>query len=83
MAHSYSHLHHYLTSACMLPSWLHVCLTTKTSTLIQLAGHEILSVLCGLVWGFWPGFALTAAGTFLGEIGNYWYVTTLVFSGAR
>ncbi|KAL1738582.1 hypothetical protein HDZ31DRAFT_4945, partial [Schizophyllum fasciatum] len=37
-----------------------------------LFGHEIVAVLCGLVWGLWIGFGIVAAGTFLGEIGNYY-----------
>lgn len=37
-----------------------------------LFGHEIVGVLCGVVWGLWIGFAILAAGTFLGEIGT-WY----------
>ncbi|EKM57848.1 uncharacterized protein PHACADRAFT_89628 [Phanerochaete carnosa HHB-10118-sp] len=37
-----------------------------------LFGHEILAILCGVVWGLWPGFAITAAGTFVGEIGNFY-----------
>lgn len=37
-----------------------------------LFGHEILAILCGLVWGAWVGFAITAAGTFIGEIANFY-----------
>ncbi|KAL9709049.1 hypothetical protein Ac2012v2_007863 [Leucoagaricus gongylophorus] len=37
-----------------------------------LFGHEIVAVLCGLVWGLWFGFAVVAAGTFLGEVGNFY-----------
>lgn len=37
-----------------------------------LFGHEIVAVLCGLVWGLWIGFAIVAAGTLLGEIGNFY-----------
>lgn len=36
-----------------------------------LFGHEIVAVLCGLVWGLGVGFAIVAAGTLLGEIGNF------------
>jgi hypothetical protein len=36
-----------------------------------LFGHEIVAVLCGLVWGLGPGFAIVAAGTFVGELGNF------------
>ncbi|KAL4250920.1 Golgi apparatus membrane protein TVP38 [Abortiporus biennis] len=37
-----------------------------------LFGHEILAILCGLVWGLWVGFGIVAAGTFLGELGNFY-----------
>uniref|UniRef100_A0A8H7XRT8 Golgi apparatus membrane protein TVP38 n=1 Tax=Psilocybe cubensis TaxID=181762 RepID=A0A8H7XRT8_PSICU len=37
-----------------------------------LFGHEIVAVLCGLVWGLWVGFGIVAAGTFLGEVGNFY-----------
>ena len=36
-----------------------------------LFGHEIVAVLCGLVWGLWIGFGIVCAGTFLGEVGNF------------
>ncbi|KAI0691842.1 hypothetical protein C8T65DRAFT_587088, partial [Cerioporus squamosus] len=37
-----------------------------------LFGHEIVAILCGLVWGLGPGFGIVAAGTFLGELGNFY-----------
>ncbi|CAE7169870.1 unnamed protein product [Rhizoctonia solani] len=37
-----------------------------------LFGHEIVAVLCGLVWGLWIGFAIVCAGTLIGEIGNFY-----------
>jgi uncharacterized membrane protein YdjX (TVP38/TMEM64 family) len=37
-----------------------------------LFGHEILAIVCGLVWGVWIGFGIVAAGTFIGEIGNFY-----------
>ncbi|KAI0031118.1 hypothetical protein K488DRAFT_52753, partial [Vararia minispora EC-137] len=37
-----------------------------------LFGHEIIAVLCGVVWGLWIGFAIVAAGTFVGEVGNFY-----------
>ncbi|CAK5277975.1 unnamed protein product [Mycena citricolor] len=37
-----------------------------------LFGHEVVAMLCGLVWGIGVGFALVAAGTLLGEIGTYY-----------
>ncbi|KAF2798808.1 hypothetical protein K505DRAFT_232427 [Melanomma pulvis-pyrius CBS 109.77] len=36
-----------------------------------LFGHEIIALLCGVVYGLWIGFAIVAAGTFLGEIGTW------------
>ena len=38
---------------------------------MQLFGHEIVAVICGLVWGLGIGFAIVCAGTLIGEIGNY------------
>ncbi|KAK7691171.1 hypothetical protein QCA50_006274 [Cerrena zonata] len=37
-----------------------------------LFGHEILGILCGLVWGLGVGFVIVAAGTFLGEMANFY-----------
>ncbi|KAH7101700.1 snare associated Golgi protein-domain-containing protein, partial [Auriculariales sp. MPI-PUGE-AT-0066] len=37
-----------------------------------LFGHEIVAVICGLVWGLWVGFGIVCVGTLLGEIGNYY-----------
>lgn len=37
-----------------------------------LFGAEIVEILCGLVWGLWIGFAITVAGTFLGELINFY-----------
>ncbi|KAA1100792.1 Tlg2-vesicle protein [Puccinia graminis f. sp. tritici] len=37
-----------------------------------LFGHEIVIILCGLVWGLWLGFAIVSLGTLLGELANYW-----------
>ncbi|KAI0314644.1 hypothetical protein OF83DRAFT_1135849 [Amylostereum chailletii] len=37
-----------------------------------LFGHEIIAILCGVVWGLWIGFAIVAAGTFFGEVGNFY-----------
>ncbi|KAH9823161.1 snare associated Golgi protein-domain-containing protein, partial [Melampsora americana] len=36
-----------------------------------LIGHEIVILICGLVWGLWWGFAIGAIGTFLGELANF------------
>ncbi|KPV77609.1 uncharacterized protein RHOBADRAFT_51442 [Rhodotorula graminis WP1] len=32
-----------------------------------LAGHEAVIMVIGLIWGVWLGFAITCAGTYLGE----------------
>ncbi|KDN42203.1 hypothetical protein K437DRAFT_210982, partial [Tilletiaria anomala UBC 951] len=37
-----------------------------------LFGHEIVAVLCGVVYGLWKGFGIVALGTLLGEIGNFY-----------
>lgn len=37
-----------------------------------LFGHEIVAILCGVVWGLWIGFAIVVAGTFIGEVGNFY-----------
>lgn len=37
-----------------------------------LFGHEIVAILCGVVWGLWVGFAIVAAGTYFGELGNFY-----------
>lgn len=37
-----------------------------------LFGNEIVHVLCGIVWGLWIGFGIVCAGTFIGEIGNFY-----------
>ncbi|KAF7290627.1 hypothetical protein MIND_01302900 [Mycena indigotica] len=37
-----------------------------------LFGHEVVAMLCGLVWGLGAGFGIVAAGTILGEILTYY-----------
>lgn len=34
-----------------------------------LFGHEIVALLCGVVYGLWIGFGVVCAGTFFGESG--------------
>ncbi|KAF2713436.1 hypothetical protein K504DRAFT_530420 [Pleomassaria siparia CBS 279.74] len=36
-----------------------------------LFGHEIVALLCGVVYGLWFGFAIVAIGTFIGEVGTW------------
>ncbi|KAE8453916.1 hypothetical protein EG329_007692 [Mollisiaceae sp. DMI_Dod_QoI] len=43
-----------------------------------LFGHEIIALLCGVVYGLWIGFAIVAAGTFLGEVGT-WFAFKYAF----
>ena len=46
---------------------------TFSSCLFQLFGHEIVAILVGDVWGVGIGFGIVAAGTLLGELGNFMY----------
>ncbi|KAK0724849.1 snare associated Golgi protein-domain-containing protein [Lasiosphaeris hirsuta] len=43
-----------------------------------LFGHEIVALLCGVVYGLWIGFGIVAAGTFIGEIGT-WFAFQYLF----
>ncbi|KAK1753709.1 snare associated Golgi protein-domain-containing protein [Echria macrotheca] len=43
-----------------------------------LFGHEIIALLCGVVYGLWIGFGIVAAGTFIGEIGT-WFAFQYLF----
>lgn len=36
-----------------------------------LFGHEIIALLCGVIYGLWIGFGIVAAGTFFGEVGTW------------
>ncbi|KAJ7255811.1 hypothetical protein B0H12DRAFT_1183416 [Mycena haematopus] len=38
-----------------------------------LFGHELVAMLCGLVWGLGAGFGIVAAGTLLGETCTYFF----------
>ncbi|KLO10021.1 hypothetical protein SCHPADRAFT_833146, partial [Schizopora paradoxa] len=48
-----------------------------------LFGQEIVMILCGLVWGLWVGFAIVAAGTFLGEVGNFFAFKHFCFARGK
>jgi len=37
-----------------------------------LFGHEIVAILVGVIWGLGIGFAIVCAGTFIGEVGNFY-----------
>lgn len=39
-----------------------------------LFGHEMVALLAGVVYGLWMGFAVVAAGTFVGESKLYIYI---------
>ncbi|EUC62843.1 membrane protein TVP38 [Rhizoctonia solani AG-3 Rhs1AP] len=52
--------------------WLIPIIVLFVISFPPLFGHEIVAVLCGLVWGLWVGFAIVCAGTLLGEIGNFY-----------
>ncbi|KAK4182050.1 snare associated Golgi protein-domain-containing protein [Podospora australis] len=43
-----------------------------------LFGHEIIALLCGVVYGLWIGFGVVAAGTFFGEVGT-WFAFKYLF----
>ncbi|KAK7940830.1 uncharacterized protein PG986_013217 [Apiospora aurea] len=43
-----------------------------------LFGHEVVALLCGVVYGLWIGFAVVAAGTFLGEVGTWFAFKSLL-----
>ncbi|KAL2171354.1 hypothetical protein VTG60DRAFT_2996 [Thermothelomyces hinnuleus] len=43
-----------------------------------LFGHEIIALLCGVVYGLWIGFGIVAAGTFLGELCT-WFAFRYMF----
>jgi uncharacterized membrane protein YdjX (TVP38/TMEM64 family) len=66
---SYSDSFHHIIS----PGAFHppTCSARVHDQVPQLFGHEIVAILCGVVWGLWVGFAIVAAGTFLGELGNF------------
>ncbi|CAH7674861.1 expressed protein, partial [Phakopsora pachyrhizi] len=51
--------------------WLIPVLILFIISFPPLFGHEIVIILCGLVWGLWFGFAIASLGTLLGELGNY------------
>ncbi|KAK3936041.1 snare associated Golgi protein-domain-containing protein [Diplogelasinospora grovesii] len=43
-----------------------------------LFGHEIVALLCGVVYGLWIGFGIVAAGTFIGEVGTWFAFMSLL-----
>jgi hypothetical protein len=68
MAGTYRHFIRHLVSSRKSLKYSFISLITQR---YQLFGHEIVGVLCGVVWGLGIGFAIVAAGTFLGEVGNF------------
>ncbi|KZV71190.1 hypothetical protein PENSPDRAFT_412610 [Peniophora sp. CONT] len=43
-----------------------------------LFGHEIVAVLCGVVWGLGIGFGIVALGTLLGELASFFAFRTVL-----
>lgn len=37
-----------------------------------LMGQEVIILIVGIVWGLWIGFGIVTAGTYLGELANYY-----------
>ncbi|OCH90739.1 hypothetical protein OBBRIDRAFT_584728 [Obba rivulosa] len=57
---------HNLTAGWLIPIAVMIVMSFP-----PLFGHEIVAILCGLVWGVGPGFAIVAAGTLLGELTSF------------
>ncbi|EMD33348.1 hypothetical protein CERSUDRAFT_87231 [Gelatoporia subvermispora B] len=57
---------HNLTAGWLIPIAIMIVMSFP-----PLFGHEIVAILCGFVWGVGPGFAIVAAGTFLGELTSF------------
>ncbi|KAF9693119.1 hypothetical protein EKO04_008833 [Ascochyta lentis] len=53
------------------PGWLIPIAILIAISFPPLFGHEIIALLCGVVYGLWLGFAIVAAGTFIGEVGTW------------
>ncbi|KAJ7778107.1 hypothetical protein B0H16DRAFT_1405862 [Mycena metata] len=54
---------HRITAGWLIPIVVLIALSFP-----PLFGHEIVAMLCGLVWGLGAGFGIVAAGTIIGEI---------------
>lgn len=62
------HLRPFSESVRDLPAgWLIPIAILIVISFPPLFGHEIVALLCGVVYGLWIGFAIVAAGTFIGE----------------
>ncbi|KDN44109.1 hypothetical protein K437DRAFT_247945, partial [Tilletiaria anomala UBC 951] len=48
-----------------------------------LFGHEVIAILCGIVWSFSVALGIVALGTLLGEIGNFYAFKTCLRGRAR
>ncbi|KAJ6482034.1 hypothetical protein C8R47DRAFT_1133684 [Mycena vitilis] len=53
--------------------WVIPILVLVALSFPPLFGHEIVAMLCGLVWGLGEGFGIVAAGTILGEICTFYF----------
>ncbi|GAA6002969.1 hypothetical protein JCM10207_001924 [Rhodosporidiobolus poonsookiae] len=49
-------------------SWVFPILILIILSFPPLGGHEVVILVIGLIWGVWIGFAITCAGTFIGEV---------------
>ncbi|KAJ7106654.1 hypothetical protein C8R44DRAFT_681070 [Mycena epipterygia] len=58
---------HSITAGWLIPIVVLIALSFP-----PLFGHELVAMLCGLVWGLGAGFGIVAAGTILGEIGTFY-----------
>lgn len=54
---------------------INLCFKLIIISFPPLHGHEIIVILCGLIYGLGFGFGVAAIGTLLGEIANYLSVT--------
>lgn len=68
----------FLEKVKALPAgWLIPIVILVVISFPPLFGHEIIALLCGVVYGLGIGFAIVAAGTFIGE-GKFNLVTTRI-----
>ena len=58
-----------LAHHCVIPAGPRV--RHLVSLTVQLFGHELILLVCGLIWGIGPGFVIACAGTFFGELATY------------
>ncbi|GAA6032657.1 hypothetical protein JCM8097_004865 [Rhodosporidiobolus ruineniae] len=49
-------------------SWVFPIIILVILSFPPLGGHEVVILVIGLIWGIWIGFAITCAGTLIGEV---------------